>query len=183
MSEKVLILSGSARKGGNSDMLADEFARGAQEAGAEVEKVRIVDLEIGGCLGCGACRKNGGSCVRRDDMQEVYGKLRAVDHIVFAAPVYFYTWNAQTKTVIDRTFAVEPELTGKAFYLLSTAAAPEERYLQVMRDSFTNYVDCFRVGGNTVGGMVFGLGANARGEVRDTPAMREAYELGKGVLR
>lgn len=53
MKKKVLILLGSARKRGNSSLMADEFARGAKETGHEVKKIYIKDKKISGCLGCG----------------------------------------------------------------------------------------------------------------------------------
>ena len=59
MNKKVLIISSSPRKGGNSDILCDMFAEGAKEVGNEVEKVRIADLKIGYCTGCYACQKTG----------------------------------------------------------------------------------------------------------------------------
>lgn len=68
MSKKVLILSGSPRKGGNSDTLCDEFMKGASEAGHDVKKIRIADKNIGYCRGCYYCQKSGGSCAIKDDM-------------------------------------------------------------------------------------------------------------------
>ena len=64
MSKNVLILSGSPRKGGNSDLLCDEFLRGAAEAGNKVEKIRVAEKKIGYCSGCYYCQKSGGVCLR-----------------------------------------------------------------------------------------------------------------------
>ena len=63
MSKKVLILSGSPRKGGNSDLLCDEFLKGAQESGHDVEKIRIAEKNVGYCKACYFCVKSGGICV------------------------------------------------------------------------------------------------------------------------
>ena len=95
MSKKVLVLSASPRKGGNSDLLCDQFMRGAKEAGNQVEKIFLRDKRINYCIGCGACQGNGGKCVQKDDMAEVLDKMIAADVIVMATPVYFYTMNAQ----------------------------------------------------------------------------------------
>lgn len=124
MSKQVLVLVGSPRKKGNTDWLADEFIRGAQEAGHGVEKIYLKDQKINGCLGCGACQRNGGSCVQKDDMGDIYEKWLAADVVVLASPVYFYTWSAQMKTVLDRTFAMEQNVKGTDFYLISAGAAP-----------------------------------------------------------
>lgn len=181
MGKKILILAGSPRKHGNSDILADEFIRGAQESGHEVEKLYLRDKKIGGCLSCGACRKNGGSCVQKDDMQEIYKKWLAADAVVLVSPVYFYTWSAQMKIAIDRTFAIEQEVKNTDFYLISAGAAPSEDYMELMLEGFKKYVGCFRAGGNGVKGYVFGIGTNQPGDVVKTPAMKKAYDLGKGL--
>ena len=113
MTKKVLVLMSSARKGGNTDRLTDEFIRGAQDAGHDVEKVMVARLNIKGCLGCRACRVKNNECVQKDDMTALYEKLMAADAVVFASPVFFYNVNAQMKLLWDRTFAIEPLLKVK----------------------------------------------------------------------
>ena len=61
MSKKVLILSGSPRKGGNSDLLCDEFLRGAQESGNQVEKVFLRSKKVAPCNACYYCKNSGGN--------------------------------------------------------------------------------------------------------------------------
>lgn len=178
MSKKVLILSGSPRKHGNSDRLAGEFMRGAKGAGHEVEKIYIKDKKINGCIGCCACQKNGGKCVQKDDMQDIYCKWLAADVIALASPVYFYSWTSQIKAVIDRTFAIERQVENKKFYLICSASAPSEEYMQVILASFRKYIGCFRAGGNAEGGYVFGLNTNAPGDVDGSEAMKKAYDMG-----
>ena len=70
MSKKVLILSGSPRKGGNSDILCDEFMRGAQDAGHKAEKIRVAEKKVAPCSGCYYCSTHGGVCVHKDDMAD-----------------------------------------------------------------------------------------------------------------
>lgn len=70
MSKKVLILSGSPRKGGNSDILCDEFLRGAQDAGHKAEKIRVAEKKVAPCSGCYYCSTHGGVCVHKDDMAD-----------------------------------------------------------------------------------------------------------------
>ena len=122
MSKKVLILSGSPRKGGNSDLLCDEFARGAEKAGHLVEKIHVQDLKISGCLACYGCRETR-VCVQKDDMAQVLEKMIAADVIVLATPVYFYSLDGQMKTMIDRTLPRYTEIRDKDFYFIATAAA------------------------------------------------------------
>ena len=124
MPKRVLILSGSPRKGGNSDLLCDEFMRGAVEGGHDVEKVRVQEKNIAGCMGCCVCQ-NTGSCVMKDDMTEVMQKMIDCDVMVLASPVYFYSISAQLKAVIDRSFGRGSEVKNKEMYYIMTAAEPE----------------------------------------------------------
>ena len=109
MGKKILVLSGSPRKGGNSDYLCDRFIAGAQEAGHEAAKIFISGKKVGYCRACYAC-KNTGKCVQKDDMEEILAKMLAADVLVLASPVYFYSIDAQIKTVLDRTLARWTEL-------------------------------------------------------------------------
>ena len=121
MSKNILILSGSPRKGGNSDILCDRFMEGARESGHRAEKVFLRDKNIGYCIGCEACHQNNGVCVQKDDMAGILEKMIAADVIVMATPVYFYTMDAQMKTLIDRCVARYTEISNKAFYFIATA--------------------------------------------------------------
>lgn len=105
MNKNVLILSGSPRKGGNSDLLCDEFLRGALEAGNQAEKIFIRGKKIAPCSACYYCKDHGGACAIKDDMAEILDKMQAADVIVMASPVYFYSIDAQMKAVIDRCVA------------------------------------------------------------------------------
>ena len=122
MAKKVVILSGSPRKGGNSDLLCDQLLNGATESGHQVEKISLREKKIGYCVACDACQKSGGRCVQQDDMAEVLEKLINADVIVMATPIYFYTMNAQMKTLIDRCYALYTQISGKEFYFIMTAA-------------------------------------------------------------
>ena len=138
--KKIVVLSASPRKNGNTSAVADAFAKGASESGNTVTEVVLKDKTIGDCMGCGACQGNGGICVQKDDMTEIYEAMKSADVIALASPVYFYTWTSLMKRMIDRTFALVPLLENKKFYLLSAGAATEEKYMQTMIDSFRQYV-------------------------------------------
>ncbi len=83
--KKILILEGSPRPNGNSCILSNEFARGAEEAGNCVEKIQLSRKKLSGCLGCNACCRNGGACVQKDDMEEIRAKMLEADVIVLAS--------------------------------------------------------------------------------------------------
>lgn len=179
MNKQVLVIKGSPRKNGNTSALADAFARGANEGGNTVTEVVLKEKTIGDCLGCGACQKNGGNCIQKDEMTEIYDAMKLADVIVLASPVYFYTWTSLMKRMIDRTFAVEPFLKDKTFYLLSAGAATEEKYMQTMIDSFRQYISCFRAGGNIEGGILFAYGTDGPSDVRNMPVLEDAFQMGK----
>ncbi|MDZ4132919.1 MAG: flavodoxin family protein, partial [Dethiobacteria bacterium] len=97
----LLALAPSPRRGGNSDLLLNEFCRAAEEAGWKIDLLRINDLKIRPCQACDACAKDG-HCIVQDDMQAVYPKVIASDAMVVASPITFGSMNAQLKTFIDR---------------------------------------------------------------------------------
>jgi multimeric flavodoxin WrbA len=97
---RVLGISGSPRNG-NTERLLDAALEGARESGAEVEKIRIHDLDFEGCKECMECWKTG-VCSDEDDMQEIYGKLLDADCIILSTPVFFLSLPGKTKAMIDR---------------------------------------------------------------------------------
>ena len=102
MSKKVLIISASPRKDGNSDLLCNQFLKGALSAGHHAEKIALREHQINYCLGCGVCNTSH-KCVQKDGMGELLNKMVEADVIVLATPVYFYSMDGQLKTFIDRT--------------------------------------------------------------------------------
>lgn len=178
MSKKVLVISSTPRSGGNSDVLCDRFVEGALEAGNTAEKIRLADLTIKYCKGCGACSETH-RCVRKDDMDGVLKTMVAADVIVLATPVYFYTMCAQLKTMIDRTVARYTEVTGKEFYFILAAADSRKETLERTVEEFRGFLDC--LDGAREKGIVYGTGAWGIGEIEGSRAMKEAYDLGKSI--
>lgn len=144
MNKKVLILSGSPRKGGNSDLLCGEFARGAQESGNEVEIIRVAAKKIAPCSGCYYCRAHNGECAHKDDMAEMLQKMIDADVIVMASPVYFYSIDAQLKVVIDRTVARWLEVKNKDFYYIITMADDDVSSADTTLACLRGYAACVR---------------------------------------
>lgn len=176
MAKNILILSASPRKNGNSDLLCDAFLRGATEAGHKVEKIRVAEKKIGFCRGCYACRDTG-LCIIEDDMAEVLQKMIDADVLVLASPVYFYSVDAQLKALIDRTVARWTEVKDKELYYLVTMADEEDSSADTTLACFRGYADCIE--GACEKGYVIGSGVYEPGRIRNTPAMEEAYTLGK----
>lgn len=176
--KKVLILSGSPRKGGNSDILCDELARGALEAGHNVEKIRVADKNIEYCRACYACRGTG-RCVIKDDVASILQKMIDADVLVLASPVYFYSIDAQLKALIDRTVARWLEVKNKEMYYIVTAADGERAAADTTLACFRGYAEC--IDGAEEKGVIYGMGAYEKGEINGTAAPAEAYEMGKRI--
>lgn len=179
MPKKILILSATPRRGGNSEILCEEFQRGASEAGHTAEIIRLREQTIGYCTACDACQRNGGRCVLPDDMTGILEKLIAADVIVLATPVYFYTMNAQLKTLIDRCYARYNAISDKEFYFLITAAVGQQSLLERTVESLRGFTAC--LSGARERGVVYGTGAWNVGDIRKSPALAQALELGKNV--
>lgn len=179
MSKNILILSGSPRKQGNSDLLCDEFARGATEAGNIVEKVFLREKKIGYCTACYYCRDHAGVCAIKDDMSQILERMHLADVIVLASPVYFYSIDAQMKTVIDRTLAQWTKLKDKEFYYIMTCADEDRAAMDATLECFRGLAVC--LDGSKEKGVVYGTGTYEAGSVKTKKTMQEAYEMGKGV--
>ena len=189
----MLGLYGSPRRRGNTDLLLDEFLRGCEEAGAEVERLILARLQISGCRGCEACSETG-KCVVEDDMQRVYQAIERSTHVAVASPIYFYSVTAQTKIVLDRTQALWSRK-----YLLkagsgdpSSPPAKKGMFLSVGatkgKHLFTGALYTMRyffdaVDAEHTGDLLY-AGVDEKGAIREHPsAMRESYEAGLRFVR
>lgn len=177
MTKNILVLSASFRKRGNSDLLCDEFIKGAAEAGHRIEKIYLNDKQIHYCRGCGVCNATH-KCVQKDDMAEILDKMVAADVIVMATPVYFYTMNGQMKTLIDRTVPRYTEISNKDFYFIVAAADNSQANMQKTLESFRGFTeDC--LDGAREKGVIYGTGAWNIGDIKGKPAMQQAYQMGR----
>ena len=179
MSKRVLILSGSPRRGGNSDRLCDRFLEGALESGNVAEKVFISDSTIHYCSACGTCYGNRAPCVHKDDMQAIIDKALDADVIVMSTPVYFYAMSAQMKAVIDRTIGRFMEFENKELYFILTAHSENKTAMEQVLAGFRGYMACLKA--PIERGVIYGLGVFNIGDIESHPAMDEAYEAGKSV--
>ena len=175
---KVLIVSSSPRKEGNSDVLCDRFARGASEAGHEVEKIMLRDKKISPCNACYACMETR-TCAIKDDMADIFAKLLKADVILLASPVYFYSVSAQMKALIDRCLVDHKSLAGKQFYYIITAADPQREAAEGTLAAFRGFIRCLPDAQEK--GIVYGMGTWDKGDVYRHPSYELAYEMGKKV--
>lgn len=175
--KNILLISTSPRKGSNSAALAEEFARGAREAGNSVELISLIGKNVGFCRGCFACQTTK-RCVIRDDADLIEQKMEKADVLVFATPIYYYEMSGQMKTLLDRG---NPLFTANyAFrdvYLLCTAADDGKETFERAKNGLEGWIACFSKA--RLAGTVFGGGVTEINAMQEHPASRQAYELGK----
>ncbi len=175
---KIVILKASARKNGNSSTLAAAFAEEARKAGASVTEYDVADMEIGGCRSCYGCMKKG-ACVFRDDFEKVAEDLCDADGIVIASPVYWYTFPAQIKAVIDRWFSLYVAgkvFSGKRVALLSCCEEETEETFDGIRFSFEKTMALMKA---EIAGEVLVPKVSDVGDIKNTDGEERARELAK----
>lgn len=177
MSKNVLIVGGSPRKDGNSELLCKEFARGAKEAGHQTEYLSLAGKKIGFCIACGACAN--GTCPQKDDAAEIIQKMLAADVIVLATPVYFYTMSAQLKALIDRSVMVYPQIRDKEFYFIMTMADTNSANFKGTLEALRGFLACCE--NSRECGMIEAPGVYQKGEILGTAFMEESYRMGRNV--
>ena len=176
--KSILILSSSPRRGGNSEILCNEFKKGAEEAGHTVEMININDYDIR--FFENKFYERSDNPEDADDAIRIINKMAAADVIVLSSPVYFYSMSGQMKTLIDRTYKYEKDLKSKEFYYIITATDNKEQALEGTIKGFRGFVHCLYDGREI--GIVHGQGARESGTILKKPtAIQEAYELGKNA--
>ncbi len=177
--KKVMVVSSTPRKGGNSEILAMKFAEGALAAGNEVQFVAVRDVNLKFCTGCLYCQSHDG-CVLDDGMNGLYEKFQGADVLVFATPVYYYSVSGQLKTFLDRLNPLYPRANAfKDVYLIATAAEDEKNTMDGAVTALHGWVDCFE--NASIKGVLRAGGVTERGEVNSTEYPEKAYEMGKKV--
>ena len=174
--KKILILSASPRRNGNSDILCDQFAKGAAGAGNETEKIYLYDKEINFCKACYACFRTG-ECVIQDDMKEILEKIQGSDVLVISTPTYFLSMNGKLKCMIDRFLPRWQDLGGHDVYIIITGH-DSKAGLKLVGEELT---EIFKGLGNRVKDIIWGEGVWKKGEIKDKIAMDEAYRAGRKV--
>lgn len=179
MSKKVLVISSSPRIGGNSDVLAEAFVKGAAEAGHDVEKINLAGKTIEFCKGCFVCMTTK-RCVIRDDADQIEQKMQDADVLVFASPIYYYEMCGQLKTMLDRGNPLyTTDYKFRDVYFLSTAAENEAFVPQRALSGVEGWVACFPKA--RLAGSVFAGGITNMGEIAGHPSLETAYEMGKAI--
>ena len=164
--------------GCNSDILAKECAKGAKEAGHDVELLSLKGKDIKYCIGCLSCQKTG-MCVLKDDVADIMAKVKDAEVIVYATPIYYYEMCGQMKTLLDRLNPLySTDYSFRDIYMIATAAENDESAFEKAYNGLQGWVDCFEKA--SLKGMVGGGGiGNANTAADHLEVMKKAYELGK----
>ena len=176
---RIVVLVGSMRKGGNTDLLAKSFAEGAEQRNT-VEVVSVTDYKVNPCIGCNSCfSREGNRCVQKDDMSLIYEKLKQADVLVLASPVYFYGISAELKAIIDRlhtpmwnTFPIKK----LALLLVGAASLPE--LFDAIKMQYQLVLNYFHL---EDAGMVLVRGVKDIGDIKGSQALEEARKLGESL--
>jgi multimeric flavodoxin WrbA len=177
---KILAVVGSPRKGGNTDVLVSKMAEGAGAAGAQVEVIRLGELQIRECDGCQACWR-GRPCSKKDDMREIYPKIAASGTIIFGTPVYWYGPTALMKAFIDRFVyfngeANRPMVRGKR---AAVAVVLEETHEQTWRPVVEFFERSLAYLEMELAGTIIVPGVGEKGAILKQPErLDDAYRLG-----
>lgn len=179
--KSVLVISASPRRGGNTDMLCDEFVSGATDAGAQVEKVFLDDYKIDFFREIDTYMQpdSVAKALARDEAKVVIDKMLAADVILLASPVYYLNIDGQLKSLIDRTFYCFMQLANKEFYYITASADREEYAADCAIEGFRGFVRCLP--NPTERGFIKATGMGRKGGVKGSAYMEEAYNLGKTI--
>lgn len=176
------MVTGSARKNGNSNTMADSFEKAAKGAGLEVKRIDATSLNVGCCHGCNTCFSTGKACTFNDDFNKIAGDFTGADGIVFATPVYWYTFPAKLKAVIDKFYALfvgKHLFTGKKCALIACCADGTDEAFKGMTAAFDGSFAL--MGAENVGHVLVNSVSNI-GDIKKTDGEKRAAELVKKFL-
>ena len=175
----ITILMGSPNRNGSTNMLVNEFIRGAEEAGHSCEIVDVCHADIHPCTGCVACGYEG-PCVQKDDVEIIRRKLLETDMVVFATPLYYYGMSAQLKTLVDRFCAFNSSLNRRHLKsaLITVAWNADDWTFEALAAHYKTLVRYINFEDK---GMVLGYGCGTPGMTRRSGFMQKAYRMGLSV--
>lgn len=180
MRKNILVLVGSPRKDGNTDVLSNAFIEGTLEAGHKVEKITLQNHNINGCFGCDYCIRNRGECVQKDDMQMIYDKLNKADAVVLATPLYFFGFSSQIKKVIDRFYALlSGSLSNKESILLTAYGSQNSHEIDVLIAQYKMIASALNWRNL---GVISAKGVLKKGDISNHPSISEAKKLGANMI-
>lgn len=176
---KIVILQGSPNSKGSTNILVENFIKGASTKGHEVVRYDVSKMNIKSCFGCVACGYEG-PCVQKDDNEIIKKELLSSDMLVLATPLYYYGMSAQLKTVIDRFCSYNYSLTGKHLKsaLLTVAWNQDDWTFEALVSHYKTLVRYLELEDQ---GMVLGYGCGNISMIKYSKYPQEAYRLGASL--
>lgn len=175
----ILVIESSPHKKGSSNLLAEHFIEGAEEAGHQVTVFDAARASLHPCLGCDACGMSGPCCLK-DDMPGLREQILQADMLVFVTPLYYFGMSTQLKTVIDRFYSFNGTLTEKRVKTVLIVAAWDSKEW-TMKDIQSHYETLCRYLDFQDQGQILGTGCGTVSMTRATEFPKQAYELGKSL--
>ena len=177
---KIVVITGSPHKKGTSALLADEFIRGATEAGNHIFRFDTAFECVHPCIGCETCKCGENPCVFKDAMGELYAELKKADMVVFVSPIYYHALSAQIKMAIDRFHGIEIDLQEKSrqSILIMTAGASNS---SVAAGAILSHQTTLHHLGWTDAGQLLALNCYERQDIEKTNYPKQAYEMGRRI--
>ena len=182
MSKSILVLTGSPRKGGNSDQLADAFITGAQQSGYTTIKYATAGKNIKGCIDCRTCYSKGVACSISDDFNELAAILEHVDMVVFATPMYWFSFPGQLKAAIDKFISFyigQRTIETKECALIVCGGGQEESEYEGIVKSYRLIADFMTWKDK---GSIIVKGVYDIGDITKTDGLQLAEEFGRNLI-
>ena len=180
MSKKIVVITGSPRRNGNSFAMTDAFMKAAEAKGHTITRFDAALKQIGGCRACETCFSTGKACTFDDDFNTIAPAILEADVIVFATPVYYYEMSGQMKTMLDRGNSLyTSDYAFRDIYLLSSAAEDEEGVDERAIHGLEGWIACYPKA--HLAGVVFAGGVSEAGEIDGHPSLKKAYDMGLAI--
>ena len=177
---KITVITGSPRKNGTSNYMADEFICGAKEKGHEIYCFDSAHADIKNCIGCNACGMGLKPCIHKDDFVELREHLLDSDVIVFVTPMYYFGISSTLKKVIDRFYSIDPQLKSKQnkAVLISVQHSPVTEVKEPLNQHYQAILNWLNIEN---AGIINAIGIESIEQLKTTPYPNQAYELGKSL--
>ncbi len=177
---KITIVTGSPRKNGTSNYIANEFIRGAKENGHEIHCFDSAHADIKNCIACNACGMGTKLCIHKDDFVELREHLLNADVIAFVTPIYYFGMSSTLKKVIDRFYSIDPQLKAKQnkAILISVQHSPVEAVKENLNQHYQAILSWLNMQN---AGIINAIGIENVEQLKTTPYPNQAYELGKSL--
>ena len=177
---KLTVITGSPRKNGTSNYLADEFIKGAKEKGCEIYRFDSAKADIKNCIGCNACAMGEKPCIHKDDFIELRENLLNSDIIAFITPIYYFGMTSTIKRVIDRFYSIDPQIREgkKKGILISVQHAPADAVKEPINAHYKAILSWLNMDNI---GIINAIGIESVEHLKQTDYPMQAYELGRSL--